>query len=120
MTTNELLIFGRQPSTYLSPPRPHPHSRRSLKPLWAIPALLALLFCTFSTWAQTNSNCCANCVAPYPLSYTNIVPSGTSFYANNLCQGTNNTLNDLLPNVPDGTSLFLWNTASGSFVSYQY
>jgi hypothetical protein len=54
------------------------------------------------------------------LSYTNIVPSGTSFYANNLCQGTNNTLNDLLPNVPDGTSLFLWNTASGSFVSYQY
>jgi hypothetical protein len=56
------------------------------------------------------------------LSYTNVLVGGGdfTFLANNLCQGTNDTLDDLLPNVPDGSSVFVWDTASQSYVSSTY
>ncbi|PWU16384.1 MAG: hypothetical protein C5B50_13640, partial [Verrucomicrobia bacterium] len=61
------------------------------------------------------TDCCANCTQPYPLSYTNSVPGGTSFLANNLCQGTNNTLDEILPNMPDSVELRTWDFVTQNF-----
>jgi|GEM_PF-1255986 len=59
---------------------------------------------------SSSSNCCDNCVAPYPLSYNVTFPPGVNVYlANNLCQGTNNTLSALLAGVPNNTIVSIWN-----------
>jgi hypothetical protein len=89
-----------------------------IKAAWVV--ILALLSGALGARAQTGSNCCANCVAPYPLSYTNQALAGDTFLANNLCQGTNDTLADLLPVVPDGTEVLIWDYVSQSFVAAQY
>ncbi len=58
------------------------------------------------------NTCCTGCVAPYPYSYTVTVYPGTNFLADDLCQGTNNYLSELLTNVPNKSQLLLW-TGSG-------
>jgi hypothetical protein len=62
-----------------------------------------------------STQCCTNCNAPYPISYTNTVVTGENFLADNLCQGTNNTLDDVLSGVPDGTEFFTWNQTLQSY-----
>ena len=47
------------------------------------------------------TNCCDDCTAPFPESYTVTVYPGVNFLADNLCQGTNSTLIDQLTNVPN-------------------
>ncbi|MDB6111510.1 MAG: thrombospondin N-terminal-like domain protein, partial [Pedosphaera sp.] len=69
--------------------------------------------------ASADTNCCANCAQPYPLSYTNIIHPGQNFVADNLCQGTNNTLDEVLGNVPDGTVFYAWNPATQTYNSPQ-
>jgi hypothetical protein len=75
--------------------------------------------CTNYVTVECRTNCCDGCTEPYPLSYTNIVYPGNNFLANNLCQGTNKTLADILPNVPEGTMLLVWNYSTQSYENPQ-
>jgi len=61
------------------------------------------------------TNCCAGCVAPYPDSYTVTLYPGTNYVADNLCQGANNTLANVVPNVPDFTIAYFWNQAAQAY-----
>ncbi len=63
------------------------------------------------------SNCCDQCVAPYPLSYTVTVQPGFNFLVNHLCHGTNHLLDEVIPTVPDGTVLYKWNPVTQGFSS---
>ena len=58
------------------------------------------------------TNCCDDCTAPFPVSYTVTVYPGVNFLADNLCQGTNSTLIDQLTNVPNQSQILLWNGTS--------
>ncbi len=64
---------------------------------------------------ETHTNCCDDCTAPYPLSYTNTVYPGYNLLADSLCQGTNHTVNDVLTDVPSETTLVIWNDATQSY-----
>ena len=55
------------------------------------------------------TNCCDDCTAPFPASYTVTVNPGVNFLADNLCQGTNSTLIDQLTSVPNQSQILLWN-----------
>jgi hypothetical protein len=59
-----------------------------------------------------STNCCDNCTTNNYVSYTNTVVPGDNYLADNLCQGTNNTLDEVLPDVPDGTTFLSWNGAT--------
>jgi hypothetical protein len=73
-------------------------------------------FCNFTVSVQCPStNCCSNCAPPYPDDYTVTVYPGYNYLADDLCQGTNNTVADLLPTVPDGTQLLIWDQTSQSY-----
>ena len=62
--------------------------------------------------------CCA--LAQSNLSYTVTLPAGSyAAIANQLDHGSN-TLDEVLPNVPDGTSLLKWDCASQDWSSIQY
>lgn len=60
------------------------------------------------------SGCCPPCTPPYPHSVTVAVEPGINYLANPLCHGTDNTLGTLLPTVPDGSSLWLWDAQANS------
>jgi hypothetical protein len=65
------------------------------------------------------TNCCSGCTEPYPLSYQVVLPANVLKYCvNSLCHGTNNTLDTVLPNVPDATMLYKY--AGGVWVPYQF
>ena len=65
---------------------------------------------------STSTNCCCdNCNPPYPICYTNIIRIGLNYLVNHLCQGTNNTLDDILQGIPDGTILYKWNVNSQGY-----
>ena len=61
------------------------------------------------TGCCSQTNCCTNCVAPYPDSYTVTILTGTNYIADDLCQGTNNLLEDVVTGVPNGIAVELWN-----------
>jgi hypothetical protein len=70
--------------------------------------------------ANTNcfTNCCSGCTEPYPLSYQVVLPANVLKYCvNSLCHGTNNTLDMVLPDVPDGTIVYKY---AGGWVPYQF
>jgi hypothetical protein len=67
-----------------------------------------------------STNCCSNCFAPYPESYTVTVYPGTNYLANDLCQGTNNTVADLLPSVPIGTVIYIWDQTTDTYIIDQF
>lgn len=58
--------------------------------------------------AQLVTNCCPPCPAPYPHSVTVTVLTGFNYLVNPLCHGTDNSVGTLLPNVPDGTTIWWW------------
>ncbi len=58
---------------------------------------------------------CTNCCDGPITNYTVTVVQGSNYLADCLCQGTSNTLADVLPNVPVGTEVFFWNPAAGQF-----
>jgi len=58
------------------------------------------------------TNCCDDCTAPFPASYTVTVYPGANFLADNLCQGTNSTLIDQMTSVPNQSQILLWNGTS--------
>ena len=61
------------------------------------------------------TNCCPPCFPPYPSSYTvNVVPD-FNYLVNHLCSGANNTLEEVLPTVPDGAQVYKWNKALQTF-----
>jgi Concanavalin A-like lectin/glucanases superfamily/Immunoglobulin I-set domain len=65
------------------------------------------------------SDCCpSNCLPPYPLSYTVTALPGFNYFADNLCQGTNNTLADILPDVPNKSVVEIWTGASFEAVEF--
>jgi hypothetical protein len=64
-----------------------------------------------------NTNCCAGCVAPFPDSYTVTVYPGSNMLGDWLCQGTNNTVADILVNLPSVTTLYLWDSGTQSWGS---
>lgn len=73
-----------------------------------------LVTCTNYVTVTCPTNCCDDCLQPYPVCYTNTVVPGYNYLANNLCQGTNGLkLTDL--NVPDGTQLYIWNVTSQTY-----
>lgn len=74
---------------------------------------------TVNCCTNSSTNCCDNCTQPYPASYTNIINPGVNFVANHLCQGANNTLDEVLGNVPDGTVFYTWDPATQSYGSSQ-
>src|SRR5262249_51344677 len=51
---------------------------------------------------------------PVPSALTNQVPAGWSTFANNFNIG-GNTLNEVLPQVADGTEIYKWNFATQSY-----
>jgi hypothetical protein len=65
------------------------------------------------------TNCCSNCAPPYPESYTVTVSPGTNYLTDDLCQGTNNTVNEVLPVAPAGTELYL-NAPGGGYTVLTY
>ncbi len=69
--------------------------------------------CCDPPWNPTN--CCTNCTAPYLITSSVTVLPGWNFLVNPLCHGTNNTVGELLPNVPDRTELMKWNVASQAY-----
>jgi uncharacterized repeat protein (TIGR03803 family) len=73
--------------------------------------------CTFTVTVlcSTNTNCCPNCVQPYPDSYTVTVFPGSNYLADDLCQGANSTVAGVLTNLPNGTQIYLWNEADQKF-----
>ena len=76
-------------------------------------------YCTFYVDVLPSNcvptNCCAGCAPPYPESYTVTVYPETNYLADDLCQGTNNTLADVLPSVPNGTVILFWDQTSQQF-----
>ncbi len=72
-----------------------------------------------------DTNCCANCTSNNFVSYTNTIYPGYNFLANNLCQGTNDSVNSILtglvsdPNGVMNTVLEIWNL-QGYYTSYSY
>ncbi len=58
---------------------------------------------------------CTNCCQGALTNYTVPVLVGSNYLADCLCQGTNNTLADVVPNVPSGTTAYFWNSAAGQF-----
>jgi hypothetical protein len=65
--------------------------------------------------ARAQSNCCAGCSPPYLYTYTVTVYPGSNWLADDLCQGTNNTLQNLLTNVPNGTIVYFWDQTGQGF-----
>jgi hypothetical protein len=58
---------------------------------------------------------CTNCCQGPVTNYTVTVVKGSNYLADCLCQGTTNTLADVLPNVPVGTQVYFWNPNAGQF-----
>ena len=58
---------------------------------------------------------CTNCCEGPLTNYTVSVFTGSNYLADALCQGTSNTLADVLPSVPQGTEVYFWNPAAGQF-----
>ena len=58
---------------------------------------------------------CTNCCEGPITNYTVTVVQGTNYLADCLCQGTSNTLADVLPSVPVGTEVYFWNPPAGQF-----
>jgi hypothetical protein len=56
---------------------------------------------------------------PVPTSYTVAIQAGLNLIANQV-QNDSETLNDIMPNVPDGSVLYKYNNASGSWSSASY
>ena len=71
--------------------------------------------CSQTVTVNCPTNCCTACTAPYAYSYSVTVYPGNNYLADNLCQGTNNTLNDVLSGVPDDTELFFWDQTLQDF-----
>ena len=65
------------------------------------------------TRPPVSTNCCDNCTSP--ITNTVVVNVGNNFLVNPLCHGTNNTVGVLLPNVPDGTVIYKWDTTSQTY-----
>ena len=80
---------------------------------------MAFKITTATNSTPPSTNCCDNCSPPYPLSYTVTVNPGFNYLADNLCQGTNNSLNDVLTGVPDGTEFFTWDAAAQAYTPAQ-
>jgi len=65
---------------------------------------------------------CTNCCT-YTTNYNNYnnytvaVFPGTNYLGDWLCQGTNNTLADVLPAVPQGTEVYFWNPTLEQFIT---
>jgi hypothetical protein len=58
---------------------------------------------------------CTNCCEGPITNYTVTVAKGSNYLADCLCQGTNNTLADVIPSVPAGTEVYFWNPTLGQF-----
>jgi HYR domain len=58
---------------------------------------------------------CTNCCVGPITNYTVTVVKGSNYLADCLCQGTSNTLADVLPSVPAGTEVYFWNPTAGQF-----
>jgi hypothetical protein len=82
--------------------------------------VLALGQSAFVCLVNSTNCCCENCATNDYVTFTNAVVAGLNFLANNLCHGTNNTVNDLVTNVPSGTVMRLWNCAAQSFTTLTY
>ncbi len=80
---------------------------------------------TVNCCTNYGTNCCANCTSNNYVSFTNTVYPGDNFLANNLCQGTNDSVNSILtglvsdPNGVMNTVLWIWNS-QGYYDSYTY
>jgi hypothetical protein len=81
--------------------------------LWLF--VLAWLWCAIA-FAQPVTNCCPPCPPPYPHSVTVTLAPGVNYLVNPLCHGTDNTSGTLLASVPDSSTLWLWDAASGTFL----
>ena len=80
--------------------------------------------CSQTVTVNCCTNCCAGCTTNNYISYTNTLISGvTSYLADNLCQGTNNSLNEVLglplDGSQDGDTVQLWDPAIQSFGNVQ-
>ena len=71
--------------------------------------------CSQTVTVNCCTNCCADCTTNNFITNTVTVNPGYNYLVNPLCHGTNNTVGVLLPNVPDGTDLLKWDTASQSY-----
>jgi hypothetical protein len=58
---------------------------------------------------------CTNCCEGPITNYTVTVVEGSNYLADCLCQGTSNTLADVITNVPVGTEVYFWNPTAGHF-----
>ena len=61
------------------------------------------------------TNCCEDCVEPFPLSVTVTVQPGYNFLVNPFCHGTNNTVGTILPAVPQDSLLIKWDQARQAY-----
>jgi|GEM_PF-2633048 len=81
-------------------------------------------FCSQTVTVSCCTNCCTNCTPANYISYTNVITHGYNFLADNLCQGTNNSVNSVLTNLvsdPNGvlnTQLDYWNGSGFNVYSY--
>ena len=73
---------------------------------------------TYTWTVNCSTNCCDACTTNNYVSYTVHIQAHTNYYlAINLCHGTNNLLSNILPNVPNLTKVFKWDTASQSYLT---
>ncbi len=61
------------------------------------------------------TNCCEDCTEADYISYNVTVNPGVNYLANHLCQGTNNTIEKVLPTVPDGAIFYDWDEAAQAY-----
>ena len=66
-----------------------------------------------SFWVSVYCSACCSCSTT--TNYTVTVHPGSNYLADDLCQGTNNTLAEVLPSVPDGTDVFFWDQGKQTF-----
>src|SRR4051812_45733901 len=53
-------------------------------------------------------------------SYTNTMLPGLNLIANQLDALPDNTLNSVLPNVPEGSAVYKWNPTTAAFTTYSF